>query len=264
MVLPLRFLCYCSFLCLLFGCSKPEENNINIPSEFSVSIVEQIPSLSTRQSFLEIASLTNSYCQEDTLIYNERKDSLHYQIDILNTYKANNCQDRKYFLRSLIALPDIVDSLDINVSLGSASLIKLRVYNDEKIFRIIILEGTGLKNKYSQTYKIPTNLIWGYAYPKSKEPTSETLMNSFRKDVEFDCQTHRLIPGFYSYFTITDSNILIYKDDPSIVGNYIIFYYFHSKSSHELDVFFNDLAEKYINLVGYQIYSGDGKQYKAY
>lgn len=248
----------------LISCSKPEENFIKIPSEFSVSIVEQIEANKNRHLYLEIASLTSTYCQDDTLVYNETLDSFSLNIEILDTYKANSCYERKYLLSSFIPLPVFSDSLDVTVSLGSASVIKCRVYIWDKSYQIVILGGTGLNNTYQQTFKIPTNLIWGYAYPKSKEPTSESLMNSFKKEVEFDCLTHRLDPGFYSYFTITDNNLILLKTDPGIAGNYIKFYYFHSKTNDELDLLFSDLAEKYNNLVGYKINLGSGKEYHAY
>jgi len=252
------------FVGILISCSKPEENFIKIPSEFSVSVVEQIQNTSSRNLYLELASLTSSYCQDDTLVYNIVQDSLEFRVEILDTYKANSCSERKFLLRSLIPLPDFADSLEVLVSLGSASSIRCRVYILEKQYQLVILQGTGLNNKYQQTFKIPKNLIWGFAYPKSKEPTSESLMNSFKKEVEFDCLTHRLDPGFYSYFTITDNNAMIFKADPGIAGTLIKFYYFHSKTDGELDVFFNDLAVKYINLVGYRIYTGSGKEYHAF
>lgn len=260
----MRLLVSSLILSFLVSCSKPEENFIKIPSEFSVSIVEQIQPSEIRHLYLEIASLTSTYCQEDTLVYNETLDSFSLNIEILDTYKANSCYERKYALSSLIPLPVFLDSLDILVSLGSASVIKCRVYILDKQYQIVILEGTGLNNTYQQTFKIPNNLIWGYAYPKSKEPTSESLMNSFKKEVEFDCLTHRLDPGFYSYFTITDNNSILFKADPGIAGNYIKLYYFHSKTNAELDLFFSDLADKYFNLVGYKINIGSGKEYHAY
>ncbi|MBK8449871.1 MAG: hypothetical protein IPL42_07530 [Saprospiraceae bacterium] len=259
----MRYLKFIVFLFILGACSKPEENFIKIPSEFTVALQEQIQIDGNRILNLEFASLVNNYCPEDTMIYNSRVDSSQFRIQILDSYKANLCIHRKNYLKSIIPLPDIKDSLDVIISLGNASTINMRVYIHPKSYRLELIHGTGLTKKFDETKRLPKNIIWGYAYPKSTDPTSETLLNNFRKDIEFDCSTNRLEPGYYSYLTVQNNYSIILSDNPGIVGNSFNFYYFHYKSDVELVDFFTKISSTYSNLIGYKINSGSGKEFKS-
>ncbi|HEX5626024.1 MAG TPA: hypothetical protein VFX48_08410 [Saprospiraceae bacterium] len=247
---------------LLAACTKPEENYIKIPSEFSAVLHEQLQTDNNRRNlYLELSSLDAKYCLYDSLVYNQTLINQNFSIEILDSYHSNNCLQRKHYLKSRILLPEFSDSLNIQIELGAASIIAGTIYKTARSYTLDIRQGTGLTSKHNSTLRIPENLLWGYAYPKSIDPTTETLMNNFRLDIEFDCNNFRLPPGFYSYFSILDDHRLVFEENPGIAGKILVFYYTHTKSEVELDLFFSQLAAQYANLVGYQINSGTGKEF---
>lgn len=259
----MKYFSFLIILTLLSSCSKPEENFIKIPSEFSINIQEEIQSSGMREVWLELSSLNAQYCQDDSLVYNTSIDSLSVFIEILDSYKANDCSQKNYYLNSRIKLPEFTDSLHIQLSLGSASTIHCTVYSFKNYYTIEINEGKGLIKKYEKTYKIPQNLIWGFAYPKSIGPNGENAMINFKKDIEFDCNNYHLPKGYYTYFSVEDNNVLILSESPGIAGNYLNFYFSHSKTKEELIAFFDLLASEYVDLVGYKVTSGFGIEFKS-
>jgi hypothetical protein len=252
-------------LLLLASCSKPEENFIKIPSEFNAVVQEEIMPNGERNLWLELSSMNSDYCEEDTLVYNGIQKDGYYSIEIFDSYKATDCLYRNYNLKSRIILPKFTDTLSIRVNLGTASTINCTIHNNKNDLRIEITDGIGLINKYPKTYKIPYNLLWGFAYPKSYGSNSELLMANFQKDIENDCPpTKHLEKGYYSYFTISDYNVLILNENTGITGNSTNFYYIHDKSEIELIEYFSTLASKYVDLVGYKITTGSGKEFNSY
>lgn len=101
----MRFLILVTALLIFSACTKLEENFIIIPSEFTIAVYESIKIDGTRDLQLELSSLIANYCQEDSLIYKTNYDSSFYSIQILDSYKANNCSQKNYFLKSNIAIP---------------------------------------------------------------------------------------------------------------------------------------------------------------
>ncbi len=248
---------------LIGSCSKPEENFIKIPSEFLINVQEEIISDGSRKIWLELSSIQAQYCQDDSLVYNQHQVLSEFNIEILDTYKANHCISRIFPLKSKILLPDFDSTLTLHIFLGSSSVITCAIQNNPDNYTFELVNGTGLILKHNKTFKIPLNLIWGYAYQKSFGPTSEILMSNFKKDIEYDCRTDRMPKGFYSYFSILDNNVLVLNENPGIAGNYLKFYYTHNKTNASLVEFFNGLAAKYVDLVGYKINSGAGHEFKS-
>ncbi len=250
-------------LFVISSCSKPEESFIKIPSEFYISIEEQIVPNGKRQVWLELSSTISQYCQEDSLVYNYDPRGLKVRIELLDTYKSEHCGVRIHPLKSRFLLPDFSSHLDLDISLGSSFLIDCIVLNNKADYSIQLIENKGLILKHEKTHKIPENLIWGYAYQKSFGTSNEVIMNNFKRDIEYDCKTDRLPKGYYSYFSILDNNILVLNENPGIAGKYLKFYYPHTKSNEELTALFNKLASTYVDLIGYQINSGSGLEFKS-
>lgn len=250
-------------LVLHFTCSKPEETYIKIPSQFTATIQESILVNGDRDLYLELSSMNSDYCPFDSLNYQTSVDSNVLYIAISDSYKSNDCFQRNSYLKSRIKLPVFHDSLNIQIVLGSASVIHSSAYIKKNYYHVEIFEGTGLIKKpgIDRTYQIPSNLIWGYAYPISSG--NEVLMTNFERDIAFECNTGYLPKGYYSYFTILDNNVLKLTENPGIAGYLKNFYFPHSKSDQELIQFFESLAFKYSGLVGYEINSGSGKQFKS-
>lgn len=259
----MKYYTFLFLLLALISCSKPEENFIKIPSEFEVSLEEEITNLSSRVLWLELSSMNNEYCPNDSLVYNVSSNINTLSINITSSYRANDCYQKNNNLKTRIQLPNFTDSLQIELNLSTASLINFTVFNNKNDYNIAINQGTGLTKKHPKTFKIPTNLIWGYAYPKSVGPASEVLMVNFKKDIEFDCDLRHLSKGYYSYFSILENNVLVLNENPGIAGNYLNFYYTHYKSEDQLIQFFDNLGSKYVDLVGYKINSGFGKEFKS-
>lgn len=250
-------------LALLSSCSKPEENFIKIPSEFTITIQEEIKPTGLREKWIQLSSLNSFYCLDDSLVYNTSSGLNSISIEILDSYKANDCIQKVYFLKSRIKLPDFTDSLQLQLSLGSASIINCSFYNYKNYYTIQINDGTGLIKKYDKTYKIPENLIWGYAYPKSLGPNGNNALLNFNKDIEIHCNNYHLPKGYYTYFSVLEGNVLQLNENPGIAFTYVNFYYSHNKTELQLIEFFNELASKYIDLVGYKINSGYGLEFKS-
>ncbi|MBK9108118.1 MAG: hypothetical protein IPM92_06965 [Saprospiraceae bacterium] len=249
---------------LLNACSKPEENYIKIPSEFYAIIQEEVLPGGTRQLFLELSSITSQYCQSDSLVYHSTVNANEIQIEVLDSYKANDCFQKQFPLKSRIALPTFTDTLNILIELGNASLIKAQIYSAPKEYLMTISEGQGLQLKYPQTYKIPNNLVWGFVYPIGSDPTNEIMLQNFIKDLEFDCYTNWLPKGYYSYFDIKDNNTVVLTYNPGFVGSYRNFYYTHKWSDLEMQNFFQNLSTKYSNLIGYNVISGNGFHFSSH
>lgn len=248
-------------LLFAFACSKPEENFIKIPSEFHATIQERITADSTRSLFLEISSIHPVYCQSDSLVYTTVREDNQVSILILDSYKANDCIQKIYPLKSTISLPQFVDTLHIQIALGKASSIYGILTQNAKSYNLEILSGSGLQLKFPFTYKIPKNLVWGYAYPIGNEMINQIMLQNFIKDIEFDCYTNWLPTGYYSYFQIKENNSVILTDNPGFAGQFRNFYYTHAWSLQEMEAFFRSQSSKYSNLVGYKVTTGCGAQF---
>lgn len=248
----------------LGSCSKPEENYIKIPSEFHATIQEQINTNGSRNLFLEISSITALYYQSDSLVYNSTVTGNVVQIEVLDSYKANDCLQKVFNLKSRIALPAFTDTLNIFIELGNASIIKAQLSSTPKEYNLTILEGQGLQLKYPGTLKIPQNLVWGFAYPIGSYPTNEIMLQNFIKDLEFDCYTNWLPQGYYSYFLIHDNNNVVLTYNPGFPGSFRNFYYTHKWSDPEMLAFFLNLSNKYSNLIGYNVISGNGLRFGSH
>lgn len=246
---------------LAFSCSKPEENFIKIPSEFYATIQERILSDATRLIYLEVSSIHPLYCQSDSLVYNTTIVGHQANIEILDSYKANDCIQKIYPLKSTIPLPAFSDSLFVEIALGKASVISAVLTKNDLSYNLSILSGTGLQLKYPFTYKIPKTLVWGYAYPFGSDMTSQIMLQNFIKEIEFDCYTNWLPEGYYSNFQIKANNQVILTDNPGFAGNFKNFYYIHKWSQKQMEDFFQGLSSKYSNLVGFKVSSGCGFQY---
>ncbi len=260
----MKYFIYLFSLIILCSCSKPEENFIKIPSQFSVSVQEEIRSQSpTRGLVLELKSMKASYCAEDSLIHSSSYSGDLLTVSISETYKEYDCIQAAYYLKSRIPIPEFQDSIHIQIQLGASAVVNCTIFNYPTYYSIQINNGTGLVNTYEKTYKIPYNMIWGYVYPKSLNEDGQLLMNSFLRDIEFDCSAGRLQQGYYSYFSIVDKDVLVLNENLSIAGIYQNFYHPHEKSEEDLIKLFNSLASKYVNLVGYKINTGSGLEFKS-
>lgn len=210
---------------------------------------------------MELSSKDKSYCESDSLIISTHESNQGIHIEILESYKANSCITRNFALNSVIELPDFEDTMRLTLVLGSASTIHCMVVKLEKEYKFIIVNGSGITSLYEQTFKIPENLIWGYAYPIATDPTCESMMNNLVKAIEFDCNTNWLNPGFYSYFLVGQSNHIEFRINPGIAGNHKKFYYTHQWSEQQMEEFFRHLSSDYAHLVGFKIQSGTGKEF---
>jgi hypothetical protein len=253
-----------SVLVVICSCSKPEENFTKIPSEFTAAIDEDINSNGEHLLWLELSSTNSQYCPDDSLVYQSSVINNIVTIELADSYKSNDCIQRNYFLKSRINIPQFTDSLQIDLQLGSSSLIHFTVFNFKNYYTIVINSGNGLREKYEKTYKIPQNILWGYAYPLSIGPTSDITIKNFKKDIENELNIVWLPKGYYTYFSVLDYNVLQLNENPGIAGSILNFYYSHNKSEDELKNYFNELTSKYVGLVGFKINSGSGQEYSSY
>lgn len=257
----MRSVFYVSLYFLLTSCSKPEENFVRIPSEFYASVFETINHDGNRKLHLELSSKDKSYCESDSLIINSYETSNDLHIEILESFKASSCITRSFALKSVIDLPEFFDTLELTLVLGSASTMKCMIIKNEKEYRFIIVDGSGISSLYDQTHKISENLLWGYAYPIATDPTCESMMNNLVKAIEFDCSTNWLSAGFYSYFVVHSGNQIEFRLNPGIAGSHRKFYYSHKWTDSQMTAFFKKLSSDYTNLVGFRIQTGNGKEF---
>jgi hypothetical protein len=207
--------------------------------------------------------MNTAYCEEDTLSYLIIPSGDILSIEISDSYQPHTCFQKTSFLKTRILLPQFNDSLPLKLNLGSASIIQFTVFKNSSDYNIEINNGIGLINKFEKTERIPDNLIWGYAYPKILGAEGTLRMNDFIREVQGYCYTARLSPGFYSYFTLSDKNELILNENPGITGNFSNFFYLNFEPKESLQQYFDNLASKYYNLVGYKITTGTGKEFKS-
>ncbi|MBK8955738.1 MAG: hypothetical protein IPM34_09290 [Saprospiraceae bacterium] len=249
---------------VMMGCTKPEENFVKIPSEFYATLQEEILENGNRELYLELSSINSAYCQSDSLVYEITSGDNAVQIKIFDSYKANDCIQKVFELKSRIALPSFSDTLNISIELGDASHIKALLHETPKEYVLDIVEGQGLQLKYPWTFKVPQNLVWGYVYPIGSDPTNEIMLQNFIKDLEFDCYTNWLPKGYYSYFIIKENNQVFLTYNPGFAGTYRNFYYTHKWNDTEMENFFKNISTKYSNLVGYNVISGNGYRFSSH
>ncbi len=247
-------------MCL--GCSKPEENFIRIPSEFQATVTESIHKDGSRSLYLELASISSNYCLGDSLVYNTTTTGADFNVSILESFKANECPSKRFPLDCRIPLEGFTDSMFLHIAFGKATTAMLLLTVDHEVYTLELIDGTGLKLKNFQTRKIPDKLLWGYAYMKSTDPANEQLLAKLIKEIEFDCSTHWLPEGFYSYFYLGSGNAITWVEDPGLAGGYRNFYYSYTWNEMELDQFFHSLAESYERLIGFHIRTSDGKVFE--
>lgn len=254
------FHCFAFGLMWVFlGCTKPEENFIRIPSEFQVSVAEAVLEDGSRSLYLDLASISATYCLGDSLVYNTASNGFDFNVSVLESFKANECLSKRFSLDCRIQLKGFSDSMVLHIAFGKATTALLLLTDNRDFYKLELIDGTGLTLKTPQTRKIPDKLLWGYAYVKSTDPANEQLLTKLVKEIEYDCTTHWLPEGFYSYFYLGAGNSITWVEDPGLAGGYRNFYYSYSWNEVELDQFFHSLAESYERLIGFHIWTSDGK-----
>jgi hypothetical protein len=218
----IRLLLFLSFLSVLGACKEnlePAEIIYKVPPEFTVDLFEARDRLTGDSIFgLWIESMAQFEFSNFGIRTKVQLDGQHHIfIEIMGQDTPVVGKGAPGKAKSFVPIGHLdPGTYDITVALGSAIQNKgsLEVRTNEFILNLPNPQGLVVQN--SIVYPLRENLIWGYV--ENPNEFTKTAAEAFILEMKALSADHGLIPGFYSYFTITGAggNFLHTSIDPGV------------------------------------------------
>lgn len=218
----IRLLLFLSFLSVLGACKEnlePAEIIYKVPPEFTVDLFEARDRL-TGDSILglwieSMAQFEFSNFGIKTKV--QQDDQRHISIEIMGQDTPSLGLGAPGKAKSFVPIGHLDPGIyDITIALGTAIQNKgsLEVRSNEYILNLPNPQGLVVQN--TLMYPLRERLIWGYV--ENPNELTKTAAEAFILEMKALSGDHGLIPGFYSYFTITGAggNFLHSSIDPGL------------------------------------------------
>ncbi len=192
-----------SLLLLLGACQKEEPDQgtlIQIEKEFEVSLWEQL-STDGRDFQIIIESTETKECLNYRVDYALNVFTENYIITLKSIVEPSDCLPGIAPAKAKISLGQPSDNfynLDLNLGESINNKGRLTVSNDKYSLKLYTLNG--LEQGNFDLWKIPENLVWGYATFNDEAYRQVAL--DFEAELKSITEEVQLNQGYYGYFEI--------------------------------------------------------------
>lgn len=206
---PILLLCFVSFW---IACQKPSEDPtviVTTKPEFVVDLFEQIDPLTGNPTFgLWIRSVEKFSCSNYRIEGNVLVAAGDVRIQLKDVSPPDTCVGNAAVAQTFLPIGKMLPgSYRFSLTLGSAIQNEgiLNVYEDRCELSLTDPQGVDFQNLALR--KIPSGLVWGYIL--TPDDASVARAADFLADLKNLTTEHALEAGFYSYFTLSGTGLLL-------------------------------------------------------
>lgn len=204
------------FLCLLGGLSACQPGLVNdatvvvtVEPEFRIDAYEQRDSSTGNASLgLWVESIVQYECAGYTINSELQQSGQQISIDLLDVQRPGVCAGMPAPARQFVDLgPLAVGSYPLRLTLGKTIVNEGLLTVSAASFAVALSQPQGLEIHNFQTQRLPGPLLWGYvSVPDDDTNAAAQQFISELKNITVD---GGLLPGFYSYFTLSGTGSIL-------------------------------------------------------
>ena len=191
--------------------------------EFKVDVYEQRDAGTGAASFgLWVESIALYECAGYSIESALRKTGQQIEVDLLDVQRPASCAGDQAPARQFVALGQLATGeYQFRLTLGQtiANQGTLRVAGDH--FSLALSQPQGIEIQNYQAHHLPDTLLWGYVSIPNE--AAHTAAQNFVSDLKAITTDGGLLPGFYSYFTVSGTGEIFFHSSVAPTGPVVLF-----------------------------------------
>ena len=200
------------FFCLVqYSCQKAigdETVIVTTAPEFRVDLFEQRDPVSGNPTFgLWIRSVETFTCSNYIIEGSVQTSISEVKIQLDDVRKPDTCIGSAGPAQTFMAIGDLpLGTYHFSLSLGNA-------IENEGVLKVLssgyelsVEQPQGIDFQNIVLNKIPPGLVWGYV--ETPDSAAQSVANGFLADLKNITTENNLVPGFYSYFTLSGTGLI--------------------------------------------------------
>lgn len=209
------------FLPAIFSCRVEEDNGevvVTIPPEYAVDIFENRAAADGTPTFgLWVESTEKYECPGYGVAAEVAVQNGSITVTILGVTKPAPCVGDSAPARQFIPIGDLADgTYKFNLSLRDVIENEGSLTVSDGLYTLSLPDAQGVVIENFTLSTLPDGIVWGYA--ATPDEASQPVADNFLTDLKTLTTENGLVPGFYSYFTISGTGNITFHKSVAPVG----------------------------------------------